>query len=74
MYEQMYDIKEFKNMWFPDIPHYSVTYDKTTFFSRDYLDCVMYILDRKYKAKYYAEQAELEHKAKILWCAKYGCE
>jgi hypothetical protein len=74
MYEQMYDIKEFKNMWFPDIPHYSVTYDKATFFSRDYLDCVMYILDRKANAERYEMQANLEYEAALDWCAAYGCE
>ena len=74
MNNQMYGIQQFTNKYFPDIPHYFVEYDKITFSSRNYLDCVMFVLDHKYKAKYYAEQAELEHKAKIVWCAQYGCE
>jgi hypothetical protein len=74
MNNQMYGIQQFTNKYFPDIPHYSVEYDRVTYSSRHYLDCVMFILDRKVNAKYYAKQAELEHKAKIVWCAQYGCE
>jgi hypothetical protein len=70
----MYDIQEFSNQYFPDIPHYKVTYDKVTFSSRDYLDCVMFVLDRKVNAELYILLERLEHKAKLQWCAMYGCE
>jgi hypothetical protein len=70
----MYDIEEFSNSYFPGIPHYKVTYDKVTYSSRQYLDCVMFVLDRKVNAEYYKVQANLEYIAKITWCKKYGCE
>ena len=70
----MYDIEEFENPYFPGIPHYRVTYDNIGFASRDYLDCVMFVLDRKSKAEYYEAQANLEYKAAAAWCSVYGCE
>jgi hypothetical protein len=70
----MYDIQEFSNPYFPGIPFYMVTYDKITFSSRDYLDCVMFVLDRKANVEYYEAQANLEYKAASSWCAVYGCE
>jgi hypothetical protein len=69
----MYDIQEFTNNFFPDVPHYRVTYDKVTFSSRDYLDCVMFVLDRKANAEYYEAQANLGYQAASSWCAVYGC-
>jgi hypothetical protein len=74
MIQQMYGIQQFTNNYFPDIPHYVVEYDKVTYSSRDYLDCVMFVLDRKINVEYYADQEKLEYLAKITWCKKYGCE
>jgi len=70
----MYGIQQFTNNYFPNIPHYKVEYDGISFASRDYLDCVMFVLDRKSKAEYYEMQANLEHKAVASWCSVYGCE
>lgn len=70
----MYGIQEFTNNYFPDIPHYRVEYDGMTFSSRDYVDCVMFVLDRKANAEHYEMQANLEYKAASAWCSVYGCE
>lgn len=69
----MYNIQQFVNNYFPDIPHYVVEYDGITFSSRDYLDCVMFVLDRKANAERYETLANLEYKAASSWCAVYGC-
>lgn len=70
----MYGIQQFTNNYFPNIPHYKVTYDNVTYSSRDYLDCVMFVLDRKANAERYEMLANLEYKAASSWCSVYGCE
>ena len=69
----MYGIQQFTNNYFPNIPHYRVEYDGISYSSRDYLDCVMFVLDRKANAEYYEAQANLEYIAASSWCAVYGC-